>query len=75
MKINFRYTTDYDNEETLDSLEMELNIKDKSYWEIQEYFNTFIAALGIQNPEETLLKLEDEHVSQNAFVNARYPDD
>lgn len=75
MKINFRYTTDYDNTETLESLEMELNIKDKGYWEIRGFFDTFLEALDIANPEETRLNLDDISEVQNAFVKARYPDE
>lgn len=75
MKIKFVYSTDYDSKETLDNLEMELNIQDLSYWEIRGYFDTFVAALGIQNPEETRLELDDIPELQNAFVKARYPDD
>lgn len=74
MKINFRYTTDYDNTETLESLEMELNIKDKGYWEIRGFFDTFLEALDIANPEKTCLRLEDVPEVQDAFVKARYPD-
>ena len=75
MKIKFMYDTDYDSKETLNSLEMELNIQDMSYWEIRGYFDTFIAALGIDNPEETRLGLDDIPELQDAFVKARYPDE
>lgn len=70
MKINFRYSSDYDKDETLESLEMDLNLKDKGYWEIRGFFDTFLAAIGIDNPEEVHID-----VLPNAFVSARYPDD
>lgn len=70
MKIRFMYDTDYDSKETLNSLEMDLNIQDMSYWEIRGFFDSFMSAIGIDNPEE---KPVDVH--QNAFVAARYPDE
>ena len=75
MKIRFVYDSDYDSKEALNSLEMDLNLENMSYWEILGYFDTFIAALGIQNPEKTRLELDDIPELQNAFVKARYPDD
>ena len=70
MKIKFMYDTDYDSKETLNSLEMDLNIQDMSYWEIRGFFDSFMSAIGIDNPEEARID-----IPPNAFVSARYPED
>lgn len=72
MKIKFMYDTDYDSKETLNSLEMDLNIENMGYLEIRGFFDTFMTAIGIDNPEQAPYYPFEE---PNAFVSARYPED
>lgn len=46
MKINFRYTTDYDNKDLLGDVDMEINVGDADYFEVEEMFHRFMTAIG-----------------------------
>lgn len=46
MKINFRYTTDYDNKDILGDVDMEINVGDADYSEVEAMFHRFMTAIG-----------------------------
>ena len=46
MKINFRYTTVYDNKDILGDVDMEINVGNADYSEVEEMFHRFMTAIG-----------------------------
>lgn len=46
MKINFRYTTEYDNKDLLGDVDMEINVGDADYYEVEAMFHRFMTAIG-----------------------------
>ena len=59
MKINFRYTTDYDNKNLLGDVDMEVNIDDASYEDVERMFHRFMAAIGWTQSSPFLAALEE----------------
>lgn len=58
MKINFRYTTEYDNKDLLGDVDMEINVGDADYYEVEAMFHRFMTAIGRTKPSAFLDALE-----------------